>query len=68
MVVDAPLGKIYHVIRVEFNVRTSPCVCCFLWVLNAPALIADSKEEYFLFFLENSPSILTKEAQAFTVT
>ena len=45
-----PIGNIYHVIRVEFLVRASLCVCCFLCVLNAPALNADSKEEYFLFF------------------
>lgn len=43
------MGKIYHAIRIEFQFRGSPCICRFPWVLNAPALITDSKEEYIFF-------------------
>ena len=47
IIVDGPLGKTkYYAIRVEFQVRGSPHVHCFLWVLNAPFLTAFTKEEY----------------------
>lgn len=40
---------IYHAIWVEFHVRESFYIHCFLWVLNAPTLTAGSKEEYISF-------------------
>ena len=47
IVVDSPLGKTkYYAIRVEFQVRGSPHVHCFLWVANAPVLTLKNKEEY----------------------
>ena len=37
IIVDGPLGKTkYYAIGVEFQVRRSPHVHCFLWVANAP--------------------------------
>ena len=35
--------------RVEFQVRGSPHVHCFLMVMNAPVLNSDNKEEYVAF-------------------
>ena len=47
IVVDGPLGKTkYYAIRVEFQVRGSPHVHCFLWVPNAPVSTSNNKEEY----------------------
>ena len=47
IVVDSPLGKTkYYAISVEFQVRGSPHVHCFLWVANAPVLTLKNKEEY----------------------
>ena len=49
-VVDGPLGKTkYYVIRVEFQVRGSPHVHCFLWLANAPVLTSNNKEVYVAF-------------------
>ena len=50
IVVDGPLGKTkYYAICVEFQVRGSPQVHCFLWVANAPVLTSNNKEEYVAF-------------------
>ena len=50
IVVNGPLGKVvYHAIRVEFQVRGSPHIHSFLWVLNAPILTNENIEEYVLF-------------------
>ena len=47
IIIDAPLGKTkYYAIRVEFQVCGSPHVHSFLWVVNAPVLNSDNKEEY----------------------
>lgn len=46
IVLDGPLGKVkYHVIRVEFQVRGSPHVHVFLWIIDAPVLTKENKEE-----------------------
>ena len=50
IIIDGPLGKTkYYAIHVEFQVRGLPHVHCFLWMLNAPVLISDNKEEYVAF-------------------
>ena len=50
IIVDGPLGKVkYHAIRVEFQVRGSPHVHSFLWVIGAPILTKETKEEYICF-------------------
>ena len=50
IIIDDPLGKTkYYAIHVEFQVRGSPHVHCFLWVMNAPMLNSDNKEEYVAF-------------------
>ena len=47
IVIDGPLGKVkYYAIRVEFQVRGSPHIHSLLWVLNAPTLTKDNKNEY----------------------
>ena len=39
IVLDGPLGKTqYYAIRVEFQVRGSPHIHSFIWILNAPKL------------------------------
>ena len=44
---NGPLGKNkYYAIRVEFQVRGSPDIHFFIWILNAPKLNKESKEEY----------------------
>ena len=44
------MGKTkYYAIRVEFQVRGSPHVHCFLWLANAPVLTSNNKEEYVAF-------------------
>ena len=44
IIVDGPLGKVkYHAIRVEFQVRGSPHMHSFLWVIGAPILIKETK-------------------------
>ena len=48
IVIDGPLGKVtYHAIRVEFRVRGSPHI--FMWVIGAPILTKETKEEYIRF-------------------
>ena len=50
IIVDGPLGKTrYYAIRVEFKVFGSPHVHCFLWVVKAPVLTSNNKEEYVAF-------------------
>ena len=50
IVVDGPLGKTKdYAIHVEFQVRGSPHVHCFLWVANATVLTSNNKEEYVAF-------------------
>ena len=50
IVIDGPLGKVtYHAIRVEFQVRGSPHIHSFLWVIGAPILTKETKEEYIRF-------------------
>ena len=47
IVINGPLGKTkYYVIRVEFQVRGSPHIHSFLWMVNAPSLTKSNKEEY----------------------
>ena len=44
------LGKtIYYAIRVEFQLRGSPHIHSFLWILNAPRLSKENKTEYCVF-------------------
>ena len=50
IIIDGPLKKTkYYAIRVEFQVCGFPHVHCFLWVMNAPVLNSDNKEEYVAF-------------------
>ena len=50
IVVDSPLGKVtYHAIRAEFQFRGSPHIHSFVWILNAPKLTKDTKDEYISF-------------------
>ena len=50
IIVDGPLGKvIYYAIRVEFQVRGSPHIHSFLWILNAPIMTKDNTDEYVTF-------------------
>ena len=50
IILDGPLGKVkHHAIRIQFQVRGSPHVHSFLWVLNAPILSKDHIDEYILF-------------------
>ena len=50
IVVNGLFGKIiYYAIRVEFQVRGSPHIHSFLWVLNAPILTKDNIDEYVRF-------------------
>ena len=47
ILMKGPLGKILnYAIRVEFQVRGSPHVHCFIWVENAPKLTADTEDAY----------------------
>ena len=49
-VLDGPLGKVkYHPIGFELQVRRSPHVHSFLWVLHVPILSKDNIDEYILF-------------------
>ena len=46
-IIDEPLGKIkYCIIRVEFQFRGSPHIHSFLWVIIAPVLTKETKDEY----------------------
>ena len=39
IITNGPLGKVkYHAIRVDFQVRGSPHIHSFLWIVNAPIL------------------------------
>lgn len=50
IIIDGPLGKVqYYAIRVEFQVRGSPHIHSLLWVVNAPVLNSQNKEEYITF-------------------
>ena len=50
IVINGPLGKVkYHAIRVEFQVRGSPHIHSFLWIVNAPILSKDNVVEYTQF-------------------
>ena len=47
IVLDEPLVKTsYYAIRVEFQVRGSPHIHSFIWILNAPKLSKETKDEY----------------------
>ena len=47
IVLDGPLGKTsYYAIYVEFQVRGSPHIHSFIWILNAPKLSKETKDEY----------------------
>ena len=47
IVVDGPLGKTkYYAIPVEFQVRGSPHIHSFIWILKAPHLTKETKNEY----------------------
>ena len=47
IIIDGPLGKVkYHAIRVEFQFRGSPHIHSFLWVIDAPTLTQETKNEY----------------------
>ena len=50
MIPTGPLGKIkYYAIRVEFQVRGSPHIHSFIWILNPPTLSEQSIDEYVEF-------------------
>ena len=50
IIIDGPLGKVkYHAIRVEFQFRNSPHLHSFLWVIDAPVLTKDTKNEYLTY-------------------
>ena len=50
IVINGPLGKVkYHATRVEFQVRGSPHIHSFLWIVNAPILSKDNVVEYTQF-------------------
>ena len=48
--IDRPLGKTkYFAIRVEFQVRGSPYIHCFIWIFNAPVINDNNVDEYVSF-------------------
>ena len=50
IVFDVPLGKVkYHAITVEFQVRVSPHVHSFLWIIDVTVLSNDNEDEYTQF-------------------
>ena len=50
IVIYGPLRKVkYHAIRIEFQVRGSPHIHSFLWIVNAPILSKDNVVEYTQF-------------------
>ena len=50
IVLDGPLGKVrYHAIRVEFQVRGSPHIHSFLWIIDVPILSENNIDEYVHF-------------------
>ena len=49
IILDGPLGKTkYYTIRTEFQIRGSPHVCSFIWILNAPTLNKSDIEEHIM--------------------
>ena len=47
LVLDGPLGKTkYYAIRCEFQVRGSPHIHSFIWIINAPILTKSNIENY----------------------
>ena len=47
IILDGPLGKTkYYAIRVEFQVRGSPHIHSFFWIVNAPILSEKTIESY----------------------
>ena len=47
IVLDGLLGKTqYYAIRVAFQVRGSPHIHCFIWILNAPKLTKVNIDDY----------------------
>ena len=51
IVLDGPLVKTsYYAARVEFQVRGSPHIHSFIWILNAPKLSKETKDEYIQWF------------------
>ena len=47
IIIDLPLGKSKHyAIRIEFQIRGSPHVCSFIWVIGAPKLTLHNVDEY----------------------
>ena len=47
IILNGTLGKTnYYAIRVEFQVRGSPHVRSFIWILNSPKLTKSNIEEY----------------------
>ena len=50
IIIDGPFGKVkYYAIRVEFQFRGSPHIHSFLWVINAPVLTKNTKDEYLTY-------------------
>ena len=50
IVVNGLLGKVkYHAVRIEFQVRGSPHIRFLLWVLGAPKLSNETKDDYIRF-------------------
>ena len=63
IVVNGPLGKVtYYAIRVEFQVRGSPHIHSFLWVLNAPTLTKDNIDQYIQFIDKFCESLCSKQS------
>ena len=53
IVIDGPIGKTKcNAILVEFQIRGSPHIHSVLWIVNAPTLTKNNKEEY-IGFAEN---------------
>ena len=53
IVIDGLIGKTKcNAILVEFQIHGSPHIHSFLWIVNAPTLTKDNKEEY-IGFVEN---------------
>ena len=71
IIIDGPLGKVkYHAIRVEFQIRGSPHVHSFLWVIDAPTLTKESKDEYILFVdhvIKATVPILSEDPELFNL-
>ena len=50
IIINGPLGKtLYYAIRVEFQLRGSPHIHSFVWILNAPVLCKENINEYKTF-------------------